>query len=297
MSVLPSPIAWRLNFEADREFEAPGYTPSKAAVARMRELPSSLQGLVRSGDVLIGDAPSRRAGEGRRGRAWCPTPRALAALKHAGAIVPEAPTIDVLRCVNSRRFSAELGQSLPGGSFVEDEAGLRAALARGRAAGIRRWLLKSSWSTSGSGRLVLADGQVDDAALAWACRRLSSGVQVEPLVDRKGDFALHGHLSRDGRLVVGEPCLSHVSEAGAWLGTARCTAADLSAEERRALLREVERAGEALCAAGYFGPFNLDAFRYRADAGTCFNPRCEINARYTMGWAVGFGDLRPDLED
>ena len=27
------------------------------------------------------------------------------------------------------------------------------------------------------------------------------------------------------------------------------------------------------------------------------NPRSEINARYSMGWGVGMGDCRPDLDD
>ena len=27
-----------------------------------------------------------------------------------------------------------------------------------------------------------------------------------------------------------------------------------------------------------------------------FNARCEINARYSMGWAIGMGGIRPDLE-
>jgi hypothetical protein len=24
--------------------------------------------------------------------------------------------------------------------------------------------------------------------------------------------------------------------------------------------------------------------------------RCEINARYSMGWAIGMGEMRPDLD-
>ena len=47
---------------------------------------------------------------------------------------------------------------------------------------------------------------------------------------------------------------------------------------------------------GYFGPFGIDGFRYRdTDGHLRFNPRSEINARYSMGWAVGMRDKRPDL--
>lgn len=51
------------------------------------------------------------------------------------------------------------------------------------------------------------------------------------------------------------------------------------------LADEVERTARALAAAGYFGPFGIDGFSYRqADGGVAFNPRCEINARFTMGY-------------
>ena len=45
------------------------------------------------------------------------------------------------------------------------------------------------------------------------------------------------------------------------------------------------RLAAALRAADYFGPFGIDAFRYRSAQGdVLFNPRCEINARFTMGY-------------
>ena len=52
---------------------------------------------------------------------------------------------------------------------------------------------------------------------------------------------------------------------------------------------EAERVARALSGAGYFGPFGVDAFTYRDRVGNvCVQPRSEINARYTMGFAVGF---------
>jgi hypothetical protein len=49
--------------------------------------------------------------------------------------------------------------------------------------------------------------------------------------------------------------------------------------------------------AGYYGPFGIDAFRWRDQNGKQqWNPRCEINARYSMGWSIGMGQSRPDLE-
>jgi hypothetical protein len=47
---------------------------------------------------------------------------------------------------------------------------------------------------------------------------------------------------------------------------------------------------------GYFGPFGIDGFRWRWAGRTGLRPRCEINARYTIGWAIGMGDRRPDFD-
>jgi hypothetical protein len=39
----------------------------------------------------------------------------------------------------------------------------------------------------------------------------------------------------------------------------------------------------------YFGPFGVDAYTYRARDGRLgLQPRSEINARYSMGFAAGF---------
>ena len=49
------------------------------------------------------------------------------------------------------------------------------------------------------------------------------------------------------------------------------------------------RVAVALAGSGYFGPFGIDAFTYRnADGTVALQPRSEINARYSMGFAIGF---------
>ena len=55
------------------------------------------------------------------------------------------------------------------------------------------------------------------------------------------------------------------------------------------------RAGEALAAAGYFGPFGIDAYEHRVPGGRerVLNPLSEINARFTMDWTTGMTS-RPD---
>ena len=65
---------------------------------------------------------------------------------------------------------------------------------------------------------------------------------------------------------------------------------------RTSLKRAARCAAEALLEAGYFGPFGIDAYRWRAGAAAHFNARSEINARYSMGWATGMEHCRVDLE-
>ena len=55
------------------------------------------------------------------------------------------------------------------------------------------------------------------------------------------------------------------------------------------LVPEAERVAAALSAAGYFGPFGVDAYTYRERGGAiALQPRSEINARYTMGFAAPY---------
>ena len=93
------------------------------------------------------------------------------------------------------------------------------------------------------------------------------GLQVEPLVDRMIDVALHGFLEINGKIHLGEPTVQQVDEHGAWLCT-KPAGDELVAGERKSLVEEALRAATALRAVGYFGPFGIDAFRYRDGEGT-----------------------------
>ncbi|HEY5939065.1 MAG TPA: hypothetical protein VIU61_30635, partial [Kofleriaceae bacterium] len=60
---------------------------------------------------------------------------------------------------------------------------------------------------------------------------------------------------------------------------------ELLPDERAQLDAAVAAARPVLMAAGYRGPFAIDAFAYRLPTGERrFHPVCEINARYSFGW-------------
>ena len=293
--------AWILNFDAEDELDrGAGHTSPRAVRARFAALAGSVASLLAPGDVIVDPAaraPSLPPGA-RFGRAWCPTPDALRSLALAGAVVPAAPAAAVLRRVNHRRFCAELGQTLPGARYVDtldDVVAIVNAPPPGRA-----WLLKRPFGFAGRGRKRLRSDGIDAADHAWIAASIAAGdgLQIEPWVDLDLDAGLHGFLAPSGDLVIGAPTVQRTDAAGAWRASLPAAPGDLSADEERALFAAMEATAAALREAGYFGPFGIDAFRYRDEAGaTRWNPRGEINARYSMGWAVGMGARRPDLEE
>src|SRR5262245_16289830 len=147
------PRIWVLNFDADEELAKPvGYTPSAAVLLRFRPLADRI-GLAAPGDVVLEEwnTSSEPPTGAFEGRAFCPTPRALRALARAGAILPEAPSIDILRRVNHRAFCAELGACLPGARFVRNRDELVATLSAEKGP----WVMKRPFGFAGRGRQKL----------------------------------------------------------------------------------------------------------------------------------------------
>jgi hypothetical protein len=286
------PLAWVLNLDAELELARPrGYRPSARVLDFVRRRRAALAGLLGPGDVLVepGQAPAA-ALRGYDGAAWCPTPSALAAIAAAGAAPPPSPGLEALRRVNHRGFSAELGQTLPGAHYAREPDEVFALVAGPSLTGA--WLLKRAYGFVGRGRLRVRAGPPGEVERAWvlASLRGGEGLQIEPWVERAGDFALHGWLWPGGAFQLGAPTEQRCDDRGAWVESRPAPEGSLEGPERRALLDEGARTAEALARAGYFGPFNLDAFRWRGEGGRArFNPRCEINARYSMGWAIGMG--------
>ena len=291
-------LAWVLNFDAENELSlGPGYTPSAAMRARTRALRQQVHALVGTCLFVDDDTPPGAAA-GLRGAAWCPTPRALALLRRAGASVPDAPSFDVLREVNHRRFATTLGPTLPGAVFTADAGEIARAV--GGTSPTSRWLLKRPLAMAGRGRLRVDRGELDERARRWigASLRGGDGLQVEPWVERRGDVALHWMLARDGARVLGRPTRLVVDDAGAWVRSELASDGELSAHDHAILVATAHRAADALHASGYSGPFNLDAFHHADERGdTRFHPLCELNARYSMGFAVGFGGAAIGLPD
>ena len=306
----PSRFAWVFNLDAEFELARPRYTTPRKLQAQLDLHGAGARALMGSGDVEVTPAvrPAARlaAPEAYVGRAWCPTPAAVATLRANGVTPEPHPTAQVLRRVNHRRFAcelaAELGSGLPGGHgtqlegrrWIESGEALLEALARPPPPGARGWLLKRPLAFAGRGqqRLPASDGStapgfLADKQRAWIAASLKhgEGLVLEPLVTPSLELSLHGFLQRDGTFVLGALCHQTVDERGVFRGVTRVAPGTATAQEGETTVATGGRVARALAEAGYFGPFGIDAYRH--ERGFC--ALGEINARYTLGFAVGFG--------
>lgn len=292
------PRAWVLNLDAEDELlRGHPSTPSRVERARIEAMTSRLRGtLVPQGDVIVWPGGDPVAA-GARGRAWCPTPGALARLRAVGATVPSAPTVGVIRAVNHRAWAASRGLHLPGARWLPDpDAFARHMEAPWPSGG---WLLKRPLGHAGRGRLHLrARRELDDRRHAGWVRNAfaEDGLLAEPFVARALDLGLHGWLAPGGALSVGALTRQVCDDRGAWVETRLCEEGALSRSEIGLIEEIFLDTARGLSEAGYHGPFGVDAFVWRDDAGARrLQPRSEVNARYSMGWAVGMAATRPDL--
>jgi hypothetical protein len=296
-------LAWVLNLDADLELAARhGYTPKRSVREAMAPWSALLAtSLLGPGDVVVDESSAPLCASGLPGRAFCPTPRAIAVLERAGAVPEPHPSIDVLRRVNSRQFATSLGPTLPGAVFVTDVDSARAVLAGAPPLG-DAWRVKRNYGMTGRGQRVVAaraasaaSAQLSEADLAFVRVGLDEGgVQIEPNVVVVAEYAIHGMLAQDGSFALGRLVRQHCDVRGAWISTEPMVTRTADEEAIHGeLVAEGARVAAALASAKYFGPFGIDAYSYRAAGdAVALQPRSEINARYSMGFAVGFAGNR-----
>lgn len=275
--------AWVVNLDAEYELElgAP-YAPPKRFLRAMTRAVELFATQLPEGDLVLELTRETGAVRGLDGACFCPTPSALARLERAGARPPASPHVDVLRAVNERGFGHTLGH-LEGTRRCEGEDDALAALSRPG-----RWLAKRGLGFAGRGQRRI-DAPPTDADRGWVRASLRRGaLYVERRVEIALEVAIHGLVHPDGSHRLGLPTVQRV-EHGAWRGSWRATPGELEPSEEDALHWAGDRVARALVAAGYFGPFGVDAFRYREGREQRFHGLSEVNARYTMAWSTGMG--------
>lgn len=281
MALSPPRFAWVLNQDAELELSRPGYTPAARTLLQIDQYGAHARALLGPRDILVTDLSSQPGPF--LGRAWCPTPLAVAKLRAIGVAPEPHPTPETLRLVNHRHFAFDLAAGLPGQRYVSTRQQLQSVLQAGRS-----WLLKRPLGFAGRGQLRILGG-IDPKQAAWIDASLRhDGLIVEPLITPVLEISLHGFVWRDKRFDLGRACVQDVSERGVFRAVRLAKDRELDESEHQSLFTQGDRVANALGRAGYFGPFGIDAYRYDLDGSIGFCALSEINARYTMGFVTGF---------
>ncbi len=207
----------------------------------------------------------------------------------------------IARTVNDRRFSAriahDLGVALPGARIITTSADLAEHLAAGGAeAGSGAWVAKAVWSAAGRDRVRRATPTLDEPTRVRVDRLLAihGALAFEPWMPRTLDLGQGGHVAADGTVTLLSPHRGLVDPTGVVRGIILDDGALLEPSERTHLADTARAAGAALFAAGYHGPFVLDAFLHGDRSRRTLHPLCELNARLTFGlvaraWSTRLG--------
>jgi len=285
-------FAWVLNLDAELELSRLNYeyVPRTKLIQQLALYGQGARALLGPEDVLVQPGVAV-PGSGFVGRAWCPTPQALARLSAAGVKAEPHPDAVVLRTVNHRLFAHQAGGGLPLQRYFTERAPLEELLRRAE----RPWLLKRPLAFAGRGQMRFY-GPISEKQWSWVDVSLAQdGLIAEPFVTPTLEVSVHGFVWQSGRSELGRICVQDVSERGVFRGLRLASTGELEPEETAALLVQADRVAGLLWQAGYFGPFGIDAYRYQIDDCRGFCALSEINARYTMGFAIGFPRTTAEL--
>lgn len=285
---------WILNLDAELELAArrkgSHYAPSKDLLRSMERALPAARALMGAGDHELQQALD--AGllvEGGVGRAFCPTPSALERFRSAGVRPEPWPELEVVERVNDRGWALSHGLGPDCAHWFEDSAVLEAFLA-GRPQA-EDWLAKRALGTAGRGQRPLRAPGLSEADQRWL--RASwpmGGVLLEPRREILVEYSLHAWLEPDGSLRQGRPVVFN-THGRAFVEACLLVPGECQEAEIRALESGLHKAASALHGAGYFGPFGVDAYAWSLSPETrYFEAISEVNARYTLAWALGMGD-------
>lgn len=276
---------WLLNLDAELELaQGRNYSPTRRTlelVERQREKCAALTG---TAPVFLGSETGDADTLARISFVvpWCPTWRAYRFADRLGLPLVALASPELVRDLTSRRhLVASPFEPVPERSYFHDLETLENFLAARRLPS--RLRVKREISSQGRAQRVVSvpPGDEDRRFLRHAFQR--GGVLVEPEVTVEDEFSLHGMLL-DGEVRWGEPCVQTTNERGAPRSIVRATA--LASDPRATLRADGERVAAFLEERGYEGPFGVD-FLLGAEGRLQLS---EVNPRFTLGWATGFGD-------
>ncbi|MEZ6008090.1 MAG: hypothetical protein R3F05_10000 [Planctomycetota bacterium] len=284
---------------------------STLAATRVAELAPLLAVLAAPGDDLVGAGTTTRATDEARGLLQQVTNvavvppethgEALIAWSAAGVPArggaatgatwrerlrdaPRAPEA-VTRAVHGRRWLADERAAgtlppHPSGTWVTTLEEIRRA-----AAGVGPWVLKAPYGAAGRDRVLSTAPVAGEATWRHAERALElwGGGLFETWLARDGDLGACGIVT-EATFLPGPVHRLVTGADGRFRGIERLTPAAAETPLARVLREALPRVGTRLHAAGYRGPFGVDAYGGRDAQGAAHLVAVgEVNARLTFG--------------
>ncbi len=218
---------------------------------------------------------------------WGWTSAAVATASRRNVAV-DVPPLDIVRTVNSRRFSmaleAEWNIGLAESALITSEADLKTVLQR-LPADITSWLLKAEFGMAGRERFSGEGNHLADATARWVRKRLRNqeAVIFEPRVDIIAETGLQLTVPKTGPPVLEGITPLLTDRSGTYRGSRFDNDPALQTEWAEAVAVAM-RAAERIQSLGYFGPLGIDAAQYQSSDGIVrLRALQDINARFTMG--------------
>ncbi len=196
------------------------------------------------------------------------------------------PPWEVVKELNSKRFSFEHSPKLPGAELLFNESQAR------------RWLdsfpgskvLKTCYGVSGKGHLIIENEERKRIATflhgEW---EKNLPVIAEPWVERILDFSTQWLIARNGEVIYLGSTICKNDRRGQYQHNEVGDEKTLF-EGKLSFLAEHRQHAESLlnviASRGFFGNVGIDAMLYAYSNNIHLQPIVEINARKTMGWAA-----------
>lgn len=217
--------------------------------------------------------------------------RLIAAFANKHGLNYSMPDWEVVKEVNSKRFSFLAGPKLPHACLLHHEEEAKEWLNNFKA----KKVLKTCFGVSGKGHLILDESEHPwDKIYRFLNTEWKKGLPViaEPWVDRALDFSTQWNIGQNKEVTyIGSTLCENDSR-----GRYRCN----TVGEESALFgphlqflhthsEKVKPILSNMAEKGYFGNVGIDAMLYRLPENgneLFLHPVVEINARKTMGWAA-----------
>jgi hypothetical protein len=255
-------------------------------VAAANEIAANIREVAKGAEVVSGDRLPV-------GPEWIATPwgwtTTMLELSKKSRWAFNAPSIDVVKRVNSRRYASELEST----TMLQPEPSLLAGSMDDVTSFLNQsapspWLIKGEFGMSGRERIRVKGSLLNASQLGWLKREFSAGraVVIEPMLDRLDEVSVHYDVEPDGVAHrVGIVALTSDARgqfAQAVVGTGEDQQTRYA--EWETVLSHTDHAAQEASRIGYVGPLGIDAMRYRTHDGEMgFRPLQDINARWTMG--------------